>query len=1102
MKPSDPRLRTQLAPARRQLLGIAGTGVAGGMLVIAQAWAVAGLVVAAVRGDEILRSGLVLAGVLFGRAAVAALGDVSAARAAAVVGTILRRRLLLVATERSSGTSTGEVAVLATRGVAAAEPYLTRYLPALVLAVVLPPLTVVAIATQDLLSAVIVMATLPLVPVFGALVGLATRDRAAEQWRAMSTLSGHFLDVVRGLPTLVAHRRARAQSHRIGEVTDQYRVATLRTLRTAFASSAVLELVATLSVALVAVTVGVRLAGGSLHLHTALVVLLLAPEAYWPLRKVGAEFHAAAEGAATFEKAHELLASTPLPPGGPAPDGAFLDLHKVGVTHTGRTTPAVSDVTGRIPARGVTCITGPSGSGKSTLLAALAGLVPASAGDITSGGRPLGGPEWQAQVAWLPQQPQFLEGSVGDNLRLARPDATDDQLWSALRRVALEVRVQELPGGLDSPLGEDAATLSAGERARLALARIVLADRPWMLLDEPTAHLDDLTERVILDTIADLGRRGAVIVVAHRPALMELADHRIQLAGPGPTPHPRTSGEGLDLPVDHAATAVRAPMTTPSLSFVPSTLLGALASASGVALVATAGWLIVQASTRPAVLTLLVAIVGVRLFGLARPALRYVERLQSHDAALALLARRRVEVYDALVPLVPARLGRRRGELLNAIVDDVDSVVDRELRVRMPVRQFAIVAALAAVVALTQLPAAGVVVLTLCSVVGAGAFLVARAGSARAERTLVELRSELSTSVVETVQLADELLMWQATGIAVDRVARTSSRMGRVATQAAAWLGLARGLVLVMTALAMAAIAVVAGDAVAAGSLSGPMTALLVLLPLALADVALPLADAGALSVRTSAALARLHRLERTAPAVRDTVTTGEPHGHDLRVDRARTRWERRGPLTRPVSLRLEPGDRVAVVGASGSGKSTLAALLLRFLDPTEGEVSLGGCSTREMALDDVRRLTGLVDDHPHVFATTLVENVRLARPAASDQEVEQALRRVRLGDWLDALPQGLHTWLGDGHAGVSGGERARIGIARSLLAGQPVLVLDEPTAHLDHATAAELAQEVLSGPRDQAVLWITHGDVGLAQVDDVVDLGGHPAFSGLGRVF
>ena len=1099
MRPSDSRLRSQLAPARRQLLGVAGAGVTGGLLVIAQAWAVAGLVVAAVRGEEILRWGLVVGVVLLGRALVGAVGDIAAARGAAVVGTILRRRLLLAATEQRTDAATGEVAVLATRGVAAAEPYLTRYLPALVLAVVLPPLTVVAIATQDLLSAGIVMATLPLVPLFGALVGLATRDRAAEQWRAMSVLSGHFLDVVRGLRTLVAHRRARSQSRRIREVTDRYRVATLRTLRIAFASSAVLELVATLSVALVAVTVGVRLAGGSLGLHTALVVLLLAPEAYWPMRKVGAEFHAAAEGAATFESAHDLLTATPLPPGGPAPDGAFLDLHRVTVTHPGRTTPALREVTGRIPARGVTCVSGPSGSGKSTLLAAIAGLVPPSAGTITSGGRPLGGPEWQAQVAWLPQQPQFLEGTIADNLRLARPTATDDQLWAALRRVALEVRVQELSGGLDTPLGEDGATLSAGERARLALARIVLADRPWMLLDEPTAHLDDVTELVILDTIAELGRRGAVIVVAHRPALLDLADHHLRLAAPVSVPKTSTPAGTPEPRRDRPSMEPLDPAPTPAThGFAVSTLLGALASASGVALTATAGWLIVQASTQPAVLTLLVAIVGVRAFGIARPALRYLERLRAHDAALALLAQRRVEVYDALVPLVPARLGRRRGELLNAIVDDVDSVVDRELRVRMPVRQFALVAALAAVLAAVQLPLAGVIVLALCIVSGAGAFLLARAGSTHAERTMVELRADLSRTVVETVQLADDLLMWQATAAAADRAARTSSRIGRVSTLAAGWLGSARGLVLVLTGLAMVAMALVS-DA-ARGSLSGPMTALLVLLPLALADVTMPLADAGTLSVRTSAALARLRRLERTAPAVRDTVATGSPSGHDLRVDRARARWERGGPLTRPVSLDLGAGSRVAVVGASGSGKSTLAALLLRFLDPAEGGVYLGGCSTRDLYLDDVRRTTGLVDDHPHVFATTLVENVRLARPAATDREVEQALRRARLGDWLDALPQGLHTWLGDGHAGVSGGERARLGIARSLLAGQPVLVLDEPAAHLDHATATELAHEMLTGPRERAVLWITHGSVGLELADHVVDLGSQPSLAGRGR--
>ena len=1093
MRPSDPRLRAPLAPARTQLLGVAGTGLAAGVLVIAQAWAVAGLVVAAVRSEPVVPWAAAVLVVLAGRALVGVLNDVLAARAAAVVGTVLRRRLLLAATRRRGEEASGEVAVLATRGVSAAEPYLTRYLPALVLAGVLPPLTVVAIATQDLLSALVVLGTLPLIPVFGALVGMATRDRAEEQWRAMASLSGHFLDVVRGLPTLVAYRRARAQSGRIREITDRYRVATLRTLRIAFASSAVLELVATLSVALVAVIVGVRLAGGSLDLRTSLVVLLLAPEAYWPLRRVGAEFHAAAEGAATFTSAHEILAGSREAEGEAAPDGASLELHRVEVTYPGRTVPALREVTARIPARGVTCISGPSGAGKTTLLAALAGLVPLSSGRVSAGGRTVGGPAWQSQVAWLPQQPQFVRGSIGDNLRLARPDADEAELWAALRQVALEERVRALPEGLDEPLGEDGATLSAGERARLALARIVLARRPWMLLDEPTAHLDELTEQVIADTILELGRHGAVLLVTHRPALVELADHHVRLEAPPPSRGPRRSpGAGA-----HAARrAARVPETTaeetpdPRAGLRFGTVVGALASAAGVALTATAGWLIVQASTRPAVLTLLVAIVGVRTFGLARPVLRYVERLRAHDAALALLARRRVEVYDALVPLVPARLGRRRGELLTAVVDDVDSVVDEELRVRMPVRQFAIVAVLATLVAASQHLTAALVTLCFAVVAGAGGYALARWGAARAERALVDLRADLSTQVVETVQLADELRMWQATEAAADRVTATSARAGRASTVAAAWTGAARGLVLVAAALAMGAVALVTRSPLDDGALSAPMLALVLLVPLALADVALPLVDAGALSVRTSAAAARLRALERTPPAVRDTVPTGVRHGHEVDVDKARARWQRGGPLTDPASLHLAPGERVAVTGPSGSGKSTLAALLLRFLDPAEGQVLLGDCPARDLSLDEVRRVVGLVDDHPHVFATTLVENVRLARPDATDAEVERALRRARLGDWLDSLPDGLHTWLGDGHAAVSGGERARIGIARSLLADQPVLVLDEPAAHLDHATAQQLATEVLAADDGRSVVWITHAMVGIELADRVVELG------------
>jgi ATP-binding cassette subfamily C protein CydCD len=1093
VRPTDPWLLRQLRPARDDLLAVVGYGAVACALVIAQAWAVTALVIAVLDGRSLTVPAALVAVLLLGRALTGWSSERAAARAAATLASSLREQLVRRVVGRAAGGDAGTVSVLLTRGVTAIEPYVTRYLPALVLAMFLPGLTVVVIATQDLLSALIVALTLPLVPVFGALVGLATRDRARSQWREMTSLSGHFLDVVRGLPTLVAFRRARRQSSRIAEISDRYRRATLETLRIAFASSLVLELVATLSVALVAVTTGVRLAGGSMDLHTAMVVLLLAPEAYWPLRRVGAEFHAAAEGTATFESVRALLDDDEdqdeelSSVDAPARPGATLVLRGITLTHPGRTRPAVTDLDGVIPARGLTVITGPSGCGKSTLLDALAGLMPLGGGYLGADGLPVGGPAWQAQVAWLPQRPHFVAGSIADNLRLGDPRASEHRLWDALAQVALEERVRALPGGLDAPLGEDGTTLSAGERARLALARIVVADRPWMLLDEPTAHLDQLTEQVITDTLLALSRRGAVVVVAHRPALVAAADHVLAV----PPPAPAAAAPAVVPAV--APTARRedrdeAAETAPALGFRLATLLGGLASASGVALTATAGWLIVQASTHPAVLTMLVAIVGVRTFGLARPVLRYAERLRSHDAALRLLAARRVRVYDALVPLTPGRLGRRRGDVLSSVVDDVDCVVDRELRVLMPVRGYAIAAAVATAVATYLLPQAGLAIAVTC-LVSSLAFVIARLGARRSERLAVDIRAALSAAAVEVVQTARELRMWQAGPRTAAQVVTLSDRLGRTARLSARSTSAARALVLSVAGLGMVAVALLAAGPVADGRLSGPMMALLVLLPLALAEPAAALADAGTLSVRTDAAAARLARWEHLAPAVRDTVPGPRPNSHELVVEHALAQWDQQQAPTQELDLSLLEGERVVLVGPSGSGKSTLAALAMRFLDPVEGRVTHGGRPLRQLALDDVRRVTGLVDDDPHVFATTLVENVRLARPDATDLEVAQALVEARLGPWVAALPDGLDTWVGDGHAGVSGGERARIAVARSLLADQPVLVLDEPAAHLDHATATELAAEVLDGPRRRSVLWITHADVGLDLADRVVRL-------------
>jgi ATP-binding cassette subfamily C protein CydCD len=1095
-----------LVPARGALVGVVAAGVVGALLVVAQAFAVTGLVVAAVEGRFSPGWAAAVAGLLAARGLVGWVSDAAAARAAAAVGSDVRRRLTASVLARPGRDSSAD-AVLVTRGVAALEPYLTRYLPALVLAAVLPGLTVLAMLSQDWIAALVVVCTLPLVPVFGALVGLATRDHAQRQWRALSSLSGHFLDVVRGLPTLVAFRRARAQSARIAEVTDAYRRSTLQTLRVAFLSSGVLELVATISVALVAVVVGLRLAEGGLDLRTALVVLLLAPEAYWPLRRVGAEFHAAAEGVAVVEQVSALLDA---PVAGrrvsaaPAGRGASaashetparrgpLTAHDLTVVRPGRTTPVLDALSLTIEPTGVTALTGPSGCGKSTLLAVLAGLLEPTSGEVEV--------PPAADVAWLPQRPGFVEGTVADNLRLADPHASEARLWAALEQVALAERVRALPEGLDTPVGEDAARFSAGERARLAMARAVVSDRPWVLLDEPTAHLDPVTTRVLTDIIAELGRTRGVVVVAHDPAVVAVADRELRLPARGagrvaqdarervvgPRPAPRPESRRSDVAEGVGGST---PGTTTGRGLALATLLGTLASLAGVALTATAGWLIVQSSTHPPVLTLMVAIVGVRTFGLARPVLRYAERLRSHDTVLRLLASRRVAVYDALVPLVPGRLDRRRGDLLTALVDDVDAGLDRELRVRMPVRTAVAVLAVAAAVTTAWAAPAGLGV-ALVGLGGAAAYLLARAGAARAEREQVALRARLAERVVATTRLAEELTMWQAVDRAVAGVGETSDALGASSRRSARWLGAARALVLAATGLGVVAVAALVGP----GAVGAPVLALLLLVPLALADVVLPLADAGALSARTAAAAARVDALLAGAAGPADPAEPVRPSaaaGSAVALDDVGAGWGA-APAFEGLDLRLEDGGRVALVGPSGCGKSTVAALLLRFLQAREGTVALGGVPLPALAADDVRRRVGLVDDEPHLFATTLVENVRLARPEAADHEVEAALRRACLGEWLDQLPEGLGTWLGEGHDDVSGGERARIAIARSLLADQPVLVLDEPTAHLDEATAQDLAEEVLGDP-GRSVLWITHGTAGLDLVQEVVEMAGRP---------
>ncbi|HNO38980.1 MAG TPA: thiol reductant ABC exporter subunit CydD, partial [Marmoricola sp.] len=1016
--------------------------------------------------------------------------DLAASHAAGRVGVGLRHQLLEHALRRpnraESDHSVGELSLLATRGVVATEPYFTRYLPALVLALLLPPLTVLAIASQDLWSAVIVICTLPLIPIFAVLIGLATRDRADRQWRTLNQLAGYFLDVVKGLPTLVAYRRARPQIHRIKAITDQYRRTTLDTLRIAFVSSAALELIATISVALVAVTVGLRLAHGNLDFATALIVLLLAPEAYWPLRRVGAEFHAAAEGTTTFEQIRKVLdQSSGDRPSTPPRQGVHDGLELRGVCFSYGDNQILSDVTAYLPSTGLTVITGPSGCGKSTLLEILSGELAPDHGSVTAAGVQPGQDDWPHQVAHVGQRPWIKSGTVADNVRIGSPMATPEQVREALDRVGLGLQP-------DAQVGEDGRLLSAGQRARLALARVVISSRPWVILDEPTAHLDQKTEESLLQTLRELATERAVITVAHRPALIEAADLTLPL--------PPRNHE----PVGNQAPTSPTASSTPVAELVPSpepgrnltrakSLLGGflatMASSFGVALTATAGWLIARAAEQPPILYLMVAIVSVRMFGLGRPAWSYAERLVTHDSALRQLAAYRASVYEVLIPLTPARLGLRRGDLLASIVDDVDALVDHQLRVRQPVIAWLGTTALAiAVAVLVWLPAAWLV--GIASLVGGTlVWLIARMAASRTEPIKVAARAELSAAVVETLTHAPSLRLWNQEEVAVSAVDLLGRKAARASDQTNVGLASARALALVVGAMGAIGIAFGGATALVDNTLSAPMLALLIMIPIALVDVLSPLADAGSLSVHTTAARNRVSDLERAQPAVTDpSVSRGSTGPASIRLDEVGTGWDQTTVIN-GLSLNIPPGRHLGVVGPSGCGKSTLAALLLRFLPTHSGSYLLGEQDVVDLTGDEVRRRIGLVDDDPHVFASNVAENIRLARPGATDAELVAALGAAHLNLWINELPAGLDTRIGEGGVQVSGGERARIGLARAILADPPVLVLDEPTAHLDTATAQGVTDDLLRASTTKSLVWITHTEVGLDQMDQVLEM-------------
>ncbi|MFI8069272.1 thiol reductant ABC exporter subunit CydD [Streptomyces sp. NPDC086033] len=1124
MKPIDPRLLRYARATRLFLVAVVGLGGLGALLVIAQAMLVAEVVVGAFQHGlavaELRTPLLLLAAVAVGRGLVSWLTELAAHRASAAVKSELRGRLLDRATTLGpgwlSGQRTGSLVALATRGVDALDDYFSRYLPQLGLAVVVPVAVLARIVTEDWVSAAIIVGTLPLIPVFMVLIGWATQSRMDRQWQLLSRLSGHFLDVVAGLPTLKVFGRAKAQAESIRRITGEYRQATMRTLRIAFISSFALELLSTLSVALVAVTIGMRLVHGEMHLYDGLVILILAPEAYLPLRQVGAQYHAAAEGLAAAEEIFSVL-ETPVPRSGTAavPAGG-LAFEQVTVTYPGRSDDAVGDVSFEVAPGETVALVGPSGAGKSTLLNVLLGFVRPTEGRVRIGGVDLAEvdlAEWRSRIAWVPQRPQLFAGTIAENVRLARPDADEAAVRGALGDAGALEFVDALPLGADTVLGEDGAGLSAGQRQRLALARAFLADRPVLLLDEPTAALDGATEAEVVAAVRRLAAGRTVLLVVHRPALLGVADRVVRLAEPTvPAPveamarvpaartvedsSPASAEPGTTAPPAEARSVlsrVRAMSGPRRGRLALALLLGSLALGSAVGLMATSGWLISRASQQPPVLYLMVAVTATRAFGIGRAVFRYAERLVSHDAVLRMLADTRVAVYRRLERLAPAGLHTaRRGDLLSRLVSDVDALQDYWLRWLLPAGAALVVSTASVGFTAWLLPEAGAALAVGLLAAGVGVPLITAAVARRAERRLAPARGELATRVTDLLTGTAELTVAGALPARTAEARRADGVLTRIASRAATASALGDGLTALICGLTVTATALVGAQAVASGRLGGVAMAVVVLTPLAAfeAVLGLPLAVQYRQRVRRSAE--RIHEVLDAPAPVREPELARQapasPFPVVLKGLTTRHEGQDRDALT-GLDLRLAEGRRIAVVGASGSGKTTLAQVLLRFLDADAGTYTLGGVDAYGLHSDDVRRLVGLCAQDAHLFDSSVRENLLLAKKDATEDELRDALHRARLLDWAENLPDGFDTLVGEHGAWLSGGQRQRLALARALLADFPVLVLDEPAEHLDLPTADALTADLLAATEGRTTLLITHRLAGLESVDEVVVL-------------